>query len=246
MVIGGLEKLSLIDYPGELAAVVFTQGCNFRCPFCHNPMLVQASYGAGKIKNNRQYQEKGEGHTRISEDDLLSFLEERRGKLDGVVVTGGEPTIHADLGDFLGKIKELGYRIKLDTNGSNPEALGRILRENKADYLAMDFKGPPERYPDTTGVALDFSYIQKSVTMIMQSGLPYEFRTTLVPGYIKKRDIKKMGEIIQGADKWFLQRFISHVPLLDDSLRNTEPFSEEEMEEMKKIARKYVNNAELR
>lgn len=246
MIIGGLEKLSLIDYPGELAAVVFTQGCNFRCPFCHNPMLVQASSEAGKVKNNSQNPEVQEGHPYIAKDDLLDFLKTRAGRLDGVVVTGGEPTVHPDLDEFLNQIKDLGYKIKLDTNGTNPEVLEKMIQQGQVDYLAMDFKGSPERYSDITRTEVDFSNIQKSAILIMNSGLSYEFRTTVIPGLVTKSDIEKIGDNIQGAEKWFLQRFINHTPLLSEDFQNRQPFSDKEMEEMKRVAQHYVANADIR
>ena len=245
MIFGGLEKFSLIDYPGELAAIIFTQGCNFQCPFCHNPMLVQASSEAGKVEDNQNPTEQ-EGHSRLSENDLLGFLEKRQGKLDGVVITGGEPTIHPDLGEFMDKIKKLGYKIKLDTNGTDPETLQDLIRRKRVDYIAMDFKGDPERYSEITKAELDFSKIPKSAIIIMNSDLPYEFRTTMAPGLVQKEDIKKIGENIKGAQKWCLQNFINHVPLLDNKMREFSPWSDKEMEEIKQIASQYVDNVEIR
>ncbi len=243
--IGGLEKLSLIDYPGELAAVVFTQGCNFQCPFCHNPMLVDASSEAGKFKDNFRFSDVQEGHSLIKEDDLLVFLERRKGKLDGVVVTGGEPSLQGDLEDFLGKLKEMGYKVKLDTNGSRPEVLEKLIENKKIDYLAMDFKTSPDKYPKLSG-SIGFSKMEKSVKIVMNSGLPYEFRTTLVPDIIVKDDLGKIGEQIKGAEKWFLQAFINHTSLLDNEWSKKQPFTDKEMEEMLEVAKKYVKSAGLR
>lgn len=196
MRIGGLEKLSLIDYPGELSAVVFTIGCTFRCPFCYNPMLVLSSpedrHGNSSLLEGTEPEK---GHTQIKEDDLFLFLESRSGKLDAVVITGGEPTMHSDLPEFIKKIKKLGLKVKLDTNGTNPEMLKNILAENLVDYLAMDLKAAPADYERTTGTVYDFNKIKQSVKLIMESGLPYEFRTTCVPGFVNEKAIAEMGSL---------------------------------------------------
>jgi pyruvate formate lyase activating enzyme len=163
MRIGGLLKFSLIDYPGKVAAVVFTAGCNYRCPFCHNPELVLPELF----------------NTPISTDDILAFLEKRIGQLQGVVVTGGEPTIHDDLPDFLFRIKSLGYCVKLDTNGSRPDVLSVVIDRKLVDFIAMDIKSSPESYCKATGVAVDISIVKASIDLIRESGLRRSFlRTT--------------------------------------------------------------------
>lgn len=229
MKIGGLEKLTLIDYPGELAAIVFTSGCNFRCHFCYNPMLVVPK-----------------GHPLIEEGGLLDFLAERKGKIDGVVVTGGEPTMQPDLPEFLAKIKKLGYKIKLDTNGTNPEMLEKVISSGMVDYIAMDIKGPLDKYQEIVGVDVNLENVKKSIKIIVESGLPHEFRTTLVPGLHKKEDIEKMGEMIRGADKWFLQFFKSDTGLVDKSFEEKPAFTHAEMEEMRKMGEKYAKKCEVR
>jgi pyruvate formate lyase activating enzyme len=245
MKIGGLEKLSLIDYPGELSAVVFTIGCTFRCPFCYNPMLVLSK---ADRSGNTLPQGKGteKDHTLLSEDGLFLFLKSRQGKLDAVVITGGEPTLHPDLPEFIERIKALGFKIKLDSNGTNPEMLKKFIADKAIDYIAMDLKAAPADYPRTTGTKFDFEKIRQSVKIIMSSGLPYEFRTTCVPGFIDEKAMNKMGEIIKGADKWYLQNFKSDTDLIDNSLRGKPGFSSAEMEKFAAIGGKYVKKCEVR
>jgi|WetSurMetagenome_2_1015567.scaffolds.fasta_scaffold02955_4 pyruvate formate lyase activating enzyme len=245
MRIGGLEKISLIDYPGELSAVVFTVGCTFRCPFCYNPMLVLSSDRNGN-SSLPQGGETEEGHTRLDEDDLFLFLKSRVGKLDAVVITGGEPTMHPELPEFIKKIKKLGFKIKLDTNGTNPEMLKKLLAEKLIDYLAMDLKAAPEDYFKATGVNFDFEKIKESVKMIMQSNLSYEFRTTCVPGFINENSVAKMGELIRGADKWYLQNFKADTELIDKSLKGRSGFSQIKMEKFSEIGRNCVKKCEVR
>lgn len=234
--------MSLIDYSGHLAAVVFTIGCTFNCNFCYNPMLVPN----GKSEDTPSKGGEEEGQTPLTEAGLFHFLEERKGKLDGVVVTGGEPTIHHDLPDFLTKIKALGFDIKLDTNGTNPEMLKKVLSDNLVDYLAMDIKSDEARYEKTTGTKFDFGKIKESVKIIMESGLPYEFRTTCVPGFLDEEAIENMGKMIEGADKWFLQRFKSDADMIDGELVGKPGFPEEQMERFAVIGRKHVKECEVR
>jgi pyruvate formate lyase activating enzyme len=162
MVIGGLQKFSLADFPGRIAAIVFCRGCGFRCPYCHNPELVEPMRYAHPIPHR----------------DVLDFLVTRRGQLQGVVVTGGEPTIHTGLPDFLGSVRELGFAVKLDTNGSNPEMLRGILSQGLADYIAMDIKAPLASYERLAGVPVQTQDIQQSISLVLESGVSHEFRTT--------------------------------------------------------------------
>jgi len=231
MIIGGLEKLSLLDYPEHLAAIIFTQGCNFRCHFCYNPQLVLPD------------KEKGPA---LLESDLFLFLKQRQGKLEGVVITGGEPTLHPDLPEFIRAIKGLGYLVKLDTNGTNPEMLAGLIEAKLIDYIAMDLKAPLAKYSRTAGIAIDCHNLEKSVKIIKTSGLPYEFRTTLVPGLIEAADIAAMGQTIKGATKWYLQAFKSDTDLVDTNFRSQRSFSPKEMRSMAEIGRKYVQLCELR
>jgi len=218
MKIGGLAKLSLLDYPGHLSAIIFTTGCNFRCRFCYNPMLVLPGRTIDKSQAPSP-----------SEEELEAFLTARRGKLEAVVVTGGEPTIHADLPKFLAKIKKLGYLIKLDTNGTNPEMLADLLKNKLVDYLAMDLKAPTDKYEQVTGVKVDLNKIKKSVKLIIDSGLPYEFRTTVVKSLMSEADIKAMAEILRRADFWYLQKFEGNRDLVDAALVNERPYTDQEM-----------------
>lgn len=241
MIIGGLEKLTLLDYPDHLAAIIFTQGCNFRCHFCYNPMLVLPRVGADE-KNKK---EKGFSPS-FSTKDLFLFLTERFGRLEGVVITGGEPTLHPDLPSFIEKIKKIGYLVKLDTNGTNPEMLGQLIKDKLIDYIAMDLKAPFDKYEETVGVPVNCRNLQKSVKIIMSSGLPYEFRTTVVPGLLIKEDFAKMGEIIKGARHWYLQSFKSDTDLVDKNYQKQKAYSSADMEEFAAVGRKYVEGCEVR
>ena len=233
MIIGGLEKLSLIDYPDHLAAIIFTQGCNFRCHFCYNPMLVLPQKEAGKRNI--------EDLSSIQSKDLLLFLKERFGRLEGVVITGGEPTMQKDLPEFISKIKKIGYLVKLDTNGTNPEMLEKLIKAKLIDYIAMDIKGSAKNYEKVVGVKIDFKKIEKSVRIIMTSNLPYEFRTTMVPGLVDGKSFKDMGKLIKGAKKWYLQRFKSDTNLVNQNFQTKESFSLKEMEEFAKLGREFAD-----
>jgi pyruvate formate lyase activating enzyme len=245
MVIGGLQKFSLIDYPGRISAIIFTQGCNFRCPFCYNPMLV-LTQKVGKIENKLHAKEQKRDQPLIKEDDLFYFLKSRVGKLDAVVVTGGEPTLHKDLPEFIKRIKDFGFLVKLDTNGTNPEIIHELLNKKLIDYIAMDLKASEKKYEKVSGMQYDFKKITKSVKIIMNSKLPYEFRTTITPGLLDKNDISKMGEIIKGADNWYLQKFNPASDLIDSNLKQTLPFTDNDMFEMVEIGKNYVKNCQFR
>lgn len=252
MIIGGLQKFSLLDYPDKISAIIFTQGCNFRCQFCYNPMLVWPQ--VGKIKYSTSPEEEEKGH-RLSEDGLFRFLEERVGKLQGIVITGGEPTLHQDLPEFIKKIRDLGFNVKLDTNGTNPKMLQKLLGEKLIDYIAMDLKATEEKYEQVTGVKINFKNIQESVKIIMSSKLPYEFRTTVVPGLIEKKDIEKMGKFIQETNplplklqrtKWYLQKFKADIDLVNKEFEGKESYTDKDMEEMAVIGKEYVEICEVR
>jgi pyruvate formate lyase activating enzyme len=250
MLIGGLQKFSLLDYPEHLSAIIFTQGCNFRCHFCYNPMLVEPIQGPGKFNYNTadsHAAENQEGHPYlISEDDLFAFLRSRAGKLDAVVITGGEPTLHSDLPEFITKIRELGFMIKLDTNGTNPEMLSHLLERQLLDYLAMDIKAPAEKYDLVVGAQPDLRKIKESIKIIMESGRPYEFRTTIVPDLLTKEDIAGIGQLIVGAEKWYLQQFKSDTDLVNSSFRGVTPYSSAELADMEKLARQFVKFCQVR
>jgi pyruvate formate lyase activating enzyme len=261
MLLGGLQKFSLLDYPGHVSAIIFTQGCNFRCSFCYNPMLVWPVSGEGKSKydqsasaNEAENEVSDEteadrsikDHSLIQENDLLSFLRERSGKLDAVVITGGEPTTQADLPVFLGKIRKLGYLIKLDTNGTNPEMIRKLLDEKLIDYLAMDLKAPFAKYQKVTGVKADLDKIKKSIKIIRESGLPYEFRTTATPGLLELEDIREMAETLKGAEKWYIQKFNPDTDLVNPIFQQVIPYPEEIMEKMRNIGQSKVRFCGLR
>ncbi|MFA5258297.1 MAG: anaerobic ribonucleoside-triphosphate reductase activating protein [Opitutales bacterium] len=186
-----MQKTSLIDFPGRVAAVVFTQGCNMRCPYCHNPSLVLP----GKFEEP------------LDEAALFEFLERRKGRLDGVVISGGEPTVHRDLPDFIRRVRALGFDVKLDTNGSNPAMLAAMLAVDLLDYVAMDLKGDPGRYADFCGAAIPEASIRASVDMIIHSGVDHEFRTTAVPGMHTLEGLKALADLVQGADRYAVQVF---------------------------------------
>ncbi len=230
MKIGGLQKTTLIDFPGKVAATVFTVGCNFRCPYCYNISLV-----------------KDTGPTpEMPLEEFLSFLEKRKKVLDGVCITGGEPTLHSDLPKLIDEIKSLGLEVKLDTNGSNPEMLGQLIKEKKPDYIAMDIKAPLEKYGSISRVQLDKEKIKKSVELIKNSGIEYEFRSTVVPGLFTKEDAKAIGEWLKGAKAFFIQQFRPMDSMLDSSLKKVLPFSREELEEFKKTMEPFFEKVEIR
>ncbi|MCX6765077.1 MAG: anaerobic ribonucleoside-triphosphate reductase activating protein [Candidatus Nealsonbacteria bacterium] len=201
MIIGGLQKLTLIDYPGKLAATVFLAGCNFRCPWCYSSELVLPA----KIKSQ----------PKVSQNEFFEFLNGKKGLLEGVVICGGEPTLNKDLMEFIGKIKEMGFTVKLDTNGSNPEILKELLEKKMIDYVAMDIKAPKEKYKELTGKKIDLASINKSVDLLLslpinarsQKSADYEFRTTLVPNLLNKEDIISISRWISGAERYYIQNF---------------------------------------
>ncbi len=229
MQIGGLQKFSLIDYPGKICAVVFTQGCDFRCPYCHNPELA-----------NPGLYEKC-----LPEKDIFDFLSKRMGKLDAVTITGGEPTIHSDLIEFVERVRSMGFLVKVDTNGSHPEVLKRLIDSNLIDYIAMDVKAPLERYAEITGSGINPANIEKSIGLIMNSAIDYEFRTTIVRSLLCEKDLLKIGEAIKGAGKLFLQRFVPS-KTLDKSFAMEKTYSDEEFEGLKELLKGYVDNVAVR
>lgn len=220
----GLVKSSLIDYPGKVAAVIFTQGCNFRCGFCHNPDLI-------RIENL-------ELEVNYSEKEILDFLKSRIGKLDGVVITGGEPLIQPDLEGFIAKIKAMGYAIKLDTNGSSPEKLKHLIDSKLVDYVAMDIKGTFAKYGQICSY-LNTKVIQQSVKLLTQNEVDYEFRTTVVPCYHDPEDFELIGQIIQGAKVYTIQNFRPQITL-DKNLNTVQPFTLDELNSFSEIIAPYV------
>lgn len=228
MLIGGLQKSSLIDYPEKISAIVFTQGCNFNCPYCHNPEL---------LKNSSE--------NVIDESLLFSFLKSRVGKLDGVVITGGEPTLYFDLPEFVFKIKQLGFMVKLDTNGSNPIVLKKMFEDGLLDYVAMDVKAPIEKYQEFFNSKNCIDNVLKTIEIIMNSGVDYEFRTTVEKSLLSFDDFVEIGEMIKGAKKYYLQRFVS-TKTLDKSLINGTTYNDFEFEEIINILKNNVEKVYLR
>ncbi len=228
MLISGLQKLTLLDYPGRLACTVFTGGCNFRCPFCHNAPLVLPE---------RLSQD-------TDEEAVLRFLEKRRGVLEGVAVTGGEPLLHKDIGRFLEKVKALGYKIKLDTNGSFPDELSALIEGGLVDRVAMDVKNSPALYARTAGTEPDMAAVERSKDLLLSGVVDYEFRTTAVKGLHTAESIEAAARWIQGAKEYYLQQFKDSGDVL--LIEGLSAFSEEEMRALAEAAGKYVPVVELR
>ena len=229
MLIGGLQKFSLIDYPGKICAIIFTQGCNFRCPYCHNPELVDP----------KQFS------PLLDEKEVFAFLKTRRNRLDAVEVTGGEPTLQKDLLPFLKKIKEMGFLVKLDTNGSHPEIVQKAIDEKIVNYLALDVKAPLEKYQEVTRSMIDPQKIQETINLIMESGLDYEFRTTIVKSMLSPKDILKITQLIQGARFYALQAFIPS-KTLDPLFQKETSYSEEELQKICQQVKPYVKKCVVR
>ena len=227
MIIEGLQKTTLLDYPGYVACTVFAHGCNLRCPFCHNAGLV-----VRKPENI------------ISMQELEGFLNKRRGILDGVCLTGGEPLMQKDVIDFLRFLKSFGYKVKLDTNGFYPERLSEAIENELVDYIAMDIKSSRENYAKAVGIPnIDISPVEESVKLIMNSGLDYEFRTTAVKGLHIVDDFEKIGAWLSGAKKYFIQQFIDSGDIISEGLN---AFSKEETEKLLAAVRKGIETAEIR
>jgi pyruvate formate lyase activating enzyme len=227
--IKGLQKLSVIDYPGKTCAVVFLGGCNFRCPFCQNPELVLAPE---KLPN-------------MPQDEFFAFLQERKKWLDGVCITGGEPCIHQDLPEFIKKIKSMDFLVKLDTNGSNPGMLEQLLKEKLLDYIAMDIKAPLDRYDKAAGVKVDRGRILKSIDLIRNSGVDYELRSTILPKLHTDRDIIAIGEWLNGSKRFFMQQFRAE-KTIDPEFRKEKSFKPEELERFKEMLRTYFKEVGVR
>lgn len=229
MKIHGFQKLTLLDYPEHLAATVFTGGCNFRCPFCHNSDLLCPG-GDAPI---------------VSEEEVFSHLKKRKGMLQGVCITGGEPTLQADLADFVCKVKDLGYLVKLDTNGFRPDVVESLIEKNLLDYLAMDIKAAPENYALATGVpGIDIVPICRTVEILKQGNIPYEFRTTVVKGIHTTEEFETIGKWLEGSDAYYIQSYKHSENVLTPQVCGE--YTRGELEQMASIMRKYVNRVLLR
>ena len=228
MKFNGFQKMTLLDYPGKVACTLFTAGCNLRCPFCHNASLVT------HIDNVVSY----------DEGEILDFLGKRQGILEGVCITGGEPLMQSGIIDFIKKVKELGYSVKLDTNGTFPEKLTMLAESKLIDYVAMDIKNCKEKYAATTGITdLNIGNIEKSVEFLLSGTIPYEFRTTVVNQFHTPQDIGEIAKWIKGADKYYLQNFVDSGDLIADGLCAVSP---EIMQNMRAIASEFIPNTQIR
>lgn len=224
MKFGGLQKLTLLDYPGKVACTVFTCGCNFRCPFCHNASLVESK-------------------SDLSEEAVLDFLVKRRNVLEGVCLTGGEPLLQSDTENFLRKVKELGYKVKLDTNGAFPDRLQNIVQQGLVDYVAMDVKNCPSMYCATAGRQTDVRDIERSVDFLKNCGADYEFRTTVTKTFHSEQCVEELARWLCDAKRWYLQQFVHGQDLIDGTV---EGYSDAELRKLCEMAQKYCPTAQTR
>jgi len=228
MIVSGLQKLTLLDFPGKTACIIFTRDCNFRCPFCHNADLVIGD--AAPLDN----------------EEIFAYLDKRKKLLDGVVITGGEPLMQKDIADFIRRVKSFGYAVKLDTNGTYPDRLKALLDEGLVDYVAMDIKNGEEQYLKTAGIANEalLARVKESIAIIMASGVSYEFRTTVVKGLHTKESLLSAFAMIQGAERYFLQGFVDSGALIEG--QGLSAFTKAEMNEFVSLAEPFVKSVALR
>ncbi len=229
MILKGIQKTTLIDFPKRVGCTVFTAGCNFRCGFCQNPSLISF-----------------DSENAVAEEEFFSFLESRKKWLNGVCITGGEPTLQKDLPEFCAKIKSFGFEVKLDTNGSNPLMLKELIQKKLVDYIAMDIKTSLEKYSEICGVEIDLEKIKQSVELIKNSGLEYEFRCTVIPEFFSKEDAVKIGEWLNSSKLFALQQYSNKGPLVDPEFENKKPYSSEELLELKKLLEPFFEKVEIR
>jgi len=227
--IKGVQKTSLLDYPGKVAAVIFVSMCNFRCPYCHNGELV-----LNEVKKT------------IEPKEIIDYLEKKRKWVDGVCITGGEPTMHKGLPDFIKEIKNKGFLVKLDTNGTNPEMVEQLLNENLLDYIAMDIKASLKNYEKAVAVKFNENSIQKTIHLIMNSCIDYEFRTTVVPGLFDESDAEEISVWLKGAKKFCLQQFKNTDKTLDPKFQDVSHYHVDMLEKFKSIISKNIKDVEIR
>lgn len=228
MKIGGFQKTSLLDYPDEISAIIWTVGCDFRCPFCYNKDIVVGNA------------------TLITEEEVLTFLQKRKGLVDALVISGGEPLMHEDIAAFIKKVKNLGYLVKIDTNGMHPEELKSLIDQKLVDYVAMDIKAPKSKYDKLAGVKTDIDKIEKSIEIIKSSAPDYEFRTTFTPGLLTKEDIVEIAKWLQGSKRFYLQQIKNDVPLISSKLQNVAPYQKEKLIETLKEIKPYFKFCDVR
>lgn len=229
MKIAGLQHVTLIDFPGHIACTIFTQGCNFRCPYCHNPELLPN-------ESTSEY---------IDEDYFWNFLENRKGKLDGVCITGGEPTLQKDLVEFINKIVKLGFKVKLDSNGTDPITLKTLIAQKLIDYIAMDIKGPKVKYDKISQTQNIYPVISQSIKLIMESGVDYEFRTTVPREMLSIDDLKQISKELKRANLWIIQNY---QPFKTEGYKSPKfsAYSTKEIEEVVSYAKKHVKEVQIR
>lgn len=228
MIIAGLQSLSTVDYPGHLASTVFVQGCNFRCPYCHNPELITL---------DKRFD--------FSEKDVFKFIDRRKKIIEAIVISGGEPTIYDDLPDFIKRLKDMNLKVKLDTNGSNPRQLEKLMRMWLLDYVALDIKTSLDKYHLVTNQKGIRRAVNESILLTMLSTVPYEFRTTCVPGIVGKEDFYSIKETARGAKAYYLQQFQGGVTY-DKNYQNVKPYKKEDLEGFKKILEETAEKVEIR
>ncbi len=236
MKIAGIQKTTLVDYPGRVSCTVFVAGCNFRCPFCHNPSLVLP--------------ESVEKSEFLSEKEIFNFLEKRKDCLEGVCITGGEPTISPGIVDFCRRVKEKGYLVKIDSNGTNPEILSELIRDNLLDYAAVDIKSPKKKYASLSGleeglIEQVLLKIEETINLLKNSGIQYEFRTTVVPSFLDKEDILEISRWIAPADKYVLQNF-RPLDTLDPKLKKVKPYPDSFFLQIKEELKPFFKEVEIR
>jgi pyruvate formate lyase activating enzyme len=228
MKIGGFQKLSLLDYPDKLSAIIWTIGCDFRCPFCYNRQIV-----FGEVNE-------------IPAQEIFEYLEKRKKFLEGLVITGGEPTFQPDLKEFVRKAKEIGYLIKIDTNGSNPNQIKELIEEKLVDYLSMDVKAPKEKYAELAGCKVDLKRIEKSIELIKQEARDYEFRTTFVPKLLEKKDILEIAKWLETSKRYYLQQFEQKTSLISPEMEGIKSYPKEYLYETFEEIKPYFKECGIR
>jgi len=228
MKIGGFQKTSLLDYPDRISAIVWTVDCNFKCPFCYNKNLVD-----GNVEL-------------FNEDEVLSFLKKRKGLLEALSISGGEPFLQKDILDFTSKVKKLGYLVKIDTNGTFPERLKELIDKKLVDYVSMDIKAPKNKYSNLAGIKANLKKIEQSIEIIKNNAPDYEFRTTFVPDLLKKEDIIEIAKWLEGSKRFYLQQFKSDTPLISSKLDNVAPYSKEDLVKTLEEIKPFFKNCDVR
>lgn len=235
--IKGVQKVSLIDYPGKISSVVFLNKCNMRCPYCHNPELVFNNDSGGEFPD-------------ITFEEFMKFLDTKKKWIDGVCITGGEPTLHPGLIEFMKMIKSKKLLVKLDTNGTNPKIIEQAIRQKIVDFVAMDIKNSLERYEETVNMKVNLENIKNSIRLIIDSGnqglIDYEFRTTILPRFIGEKEIIEIGKILNGSKKYVIQQFHKQDSLVDDKFKEEKTYSHAELHKFKDILEKNISIVDIR